>query len=134
MILHQHAADFLVRGGGAEQHAVRHDNGRAPAGLQELQEQRHEQKLGLLGLDDGEQVFRGGLVIERARERRIGQHEAIAVGIARMLLRQRILVADVGIIDAMQRHVHRADPQHGAVEIEAVEHLLVEMVARRFFL
>jgi len=51
-----------------------------------------------------------------------------------MFLRQRILVADVRIVDAVQRHVHRADAQHGAVEVEAVEHLLVEMVARDFFL
>jgi hypothetical protein len=119
-----------VRGGGAKQHAIRHDHRRAATGLQQLQEQRHEAQLGFLGLDDREQVFRRGLVIKRARERRIGQHEAVAVGIAGMLLRQRILVADVRVVDAVQRHVHRADPQHGAVEIEAVEQLLVEIVAR----
>ena len=50
-----------------------------------------------------------------------------------MFLRQRILVADVRIIDAVQRHVHRADAQHRAVEIEAVEHLLVEMIAALLF-
>ena len=46
-----------------------------------------------------------------------------------MFLRQRILVANIRIFHAVQRHVHRTDPQHGAVEIEAVEHLFVEMIA-----
>lgn len=101
MVLHQHAADFLVRGGGTEQHAVRHDHGSAATGLQQFQEQRHEQKFGLLGLDHREQVFRGGLVIERAGERRIREHKGIAIGIAGMLLCQRILVADIGTVDAM---------------------------------
>jgi hypothetical protein len=40
----------------------------------------------------------------------------------------------IGIVDAVQRHVHRADPQHGAVEIKPVEHLLVEMIAGLFLL
>jgi hypothetical protein len=101
-----------------------------PPGFSSFKNSAMKRSSVFLVFDDREQVFRRGLVIKRARERRIGQHEAVAVGIAGMLLRQRILVADVRVVDAVQRHVHRADPQHGAVEIEAVEQLLVEIVAR----
>ena len=41
---------------------------------------------------------------------------------AGMVLRKRIAVADVGVLDAVQQHVHAADAQHGVVEVEAVEH------------
>jgi hypothetical protein len=37
---------------GAEQHTVGHDHGGAPARLQQTEEQREEEQLGLLGLDD----------------------------------------------------------------------------------
>ncbi len=47
-----------------------------------------------------------------------------------MILRQRIAVADVGVVHAVQEHVHAADAQHGVVEIEAVEHALVEVLAQ----
>ncbi len=47
-----------------------------------------------------------------------------------MILRQGIAVADVGVVHAVQEHVHAADAQHGVVEIEAVEHGLVEVLAQ----
>jgi hypothetical protein len=53
LLFHQHAAQFLVRLAGAEQHAVGHDHRRPAAGLEQAQEQGQEQQLGLLGLDDG---------------------------------------------------------------------------------
>jgi hypothetical protein len=40
-----------------EQHAVGHDNRRAAAGLEQLQEQRQEQQLGLLRLHDPLEVL-----------------------------------------------------------------------------
>jgi hypothetical protein len=72
VVFDQHPADRLVRGRGAEQHTIRHDDGRAAAGPQQLEEQRHEQELGLLGLDQRQQVFRRRLIIERAGEGRVG--------------------------------------------------------------
>jgi hypothetical protein len=46
-----------------------------------------------------------------------------------MVLRQRVFVADVRIIDAVQRHVHAADAQHGVIEVVTVKHVVVEMFA-----
>lgn len=51
-----------------------------------------------------------------------------------MLLRQRIPVADVGVVDAVQRHVHAANAQHGRVKIKAVKQLVVKMPAQRIIL
>ena len=34
---------------------------------------------------------------------------------------------DVGIINAVQHHVHGRDTQHGGVKIEAVEHVVADM-------
>ena len=48
-----------------------------------------------------------------------------------MVLRQRVAVADVGILHAVQQHVHAADAQHRVVEVEAVEQIMME-VAREF--
>ena len=44
---------------GAEQHAIGHDDGGAAAGLEQAQEEREEEQLGLLGLDDLLQVLGG---------------------------------------------------------------------------
>ena len=48
-----------------------------------------------------------------------------------MFLREGVAVADVGIFDAVQKHVHAADAEHGVVEIEGVEKFVVKMVAHR---
>ncbi len=53
-----------MRLGGAEQHAVGHDDGGAAAGLEQSQEQREEEQLGLLRLDDLQEILRRVLVIE----------------------------------------------------------------------
>ena len=90
MLLDQHPAQLLVRLGGAEQHAVRHDDGRAAAGLEQAQEQGEEQQLGLLGLDDLQQVLGGVLVVEGAGEGRIGEDQGIVFLVAGVVLGERV--------------------------------------------
>jgi len=127
VVLDQNLPQRLVRGRRAEQHSFGHDHRSAPADLQEPQEQREKQEFGLLGLDDLLQVLRGRLVIERAGERRIGEEKAVAVLLARNVLGEGIARLNHRIFDAVQNHVHRADAQHGRIEIEAVKRALVEM-------
>ena len=45
---------------------------------------------------------------------------------------ERVAVADVGVLDAVQQHVHAADAEHGVVEVEAVEHVVVEVLRCSF--
>ncbi len=120
----------LVRVGRAEEHAVGHDDGGASAGLEQAQEEREEEQLGLLRLDDLLEVLGGVLVVEDAGERRIGQDQRVFLLLARVVLRERVAVADVGVLHAVQQHVHAADAQHGVVEVEAVEQLVVEVLAQ----
>ena len=47
-----------------------------------------------------------------------------------MVLSQAVAIADVGVVDAVQHHVHAADAQHGGVEIKAVEQAVMEVLAR----
>ena len=117
--------------GRAEEHAIGHDDGGAAAGLEQAQEERHEEQLGLLGLDDALEVLGGGLVIEAAGEGRIGEDEGVLLRVVLVALGQRVSVADVGVFHAVQEHVHAADAQHGAVEIVAVEGALVKSAAAR---
>ena len=117
-----------MRLAGAEEHAVGHDDGGAAAGLQQAQEEREEEQLGLLGLDDLQQVLGGVLVVEGAGEGRIGEDQGVLLLVAGVVLRERVAVADVRVLDAVQQHVHAADAQHGVVEVEAVEHAVVEVL------
>ena len=116
-------ANGLVRRGRAEEHAVRHDAGAAPAHLQHLQEQRKEQQLGLFRLAELEQIGAHDVVIQRALERRICQNEGIHVAV-RILVGEAVAVLDEGVVHAVGHHVHRADAQHGAVHVVAVEHVV----------
>jgi hypothetical protein len=59
----------------AEQHAVRYNDRRPPAGFQETQEERKEQKLGFFGLDHLEQILGRAFIVQRARERWIGENK-----------------------------------------------------------
>ena len=77
------------------------------------------------------QVLGGVLVVERPGERRIGEDQRVFFLLACVVLRQPVAVADVGIFHAVQQHVHAADAQHGVVEVETVEKLVME-VARQF--
>ena len=116
-----------------EEYAVGHDDGGAAAGLEQAQEQGKEQQLGLLCLDDLLQVSGGGLVVETARKRRIGEDERVPLsvvpGCRQVGLGQRVPVADVRILHTVQQHVHAADAQHGGVEVVAVEGAFVEPAA-----
>ena len=76
----------------AEQHAVGHDHRGASAGLQQAQEEREEEQLGLLGLDDGQQVFGRVLVVQAAGKRRVGVNQRVGLFIVGVVLRQRVLV------------------------------------------
>lgn len=42
---------------------------------------------------------------------------------------QGVLVADVRAVHAVQHHVHAGDTEHGGVEVEAPEHLAVDVLA-----
>jgi hypothetical protein len=92
LLFHQLAAQFLVGLAAAEQHAVGHDDRRAPAGLEQAQEQGQEQQLGLFGLDGLLQVLGGVFVVQAARKGRVGQDEAVGLGIARRAFGQRVAV------------------------------------------
>ena len=121
-----------------EEYAVGHDDGGAAAGLEQAQEQGEEQQLGLLRLDDLLQVLGGGLVVETARKRRIGEDERVPLGVVpcgrQVGLGQRVPVTDVRILHAVHQHVHAADAQHGGVEVVTVEGALVEPAAGLAFL
>src|SRR5436309_13593572 len=110
-----------MRRAGAEQHAVGHDHRRAPAGLQEPQEKRKEEQLGLLGLDDLEQVLGGVLVVEAAGKGWISEYKRVSFFVASVILCERVAVANIRILYAVQQHVHAANTQHGVVEVIAVE-------------
>jgi hypothetical protein len=75
-----------VRLARAEQHAVGHDDRRAAAGLEQAQEEREEEQLGLLGLDDLQQVLGRVLVVEAAGEGRIGEHQGVFLLVAGVVL------------------------------------------------
>ena len=77
------------------------------------------------------EVLRRGLVVEAASERRIGQDQGVALGVPGRALGKRIAVTDVRLLDLVEQHVHAGDAQHGAVEVEAVEHAVVEVTALR---
>ena len=127
LFLDENLAQGLVRVGRAEEHAVGHDDGGASAGLEQAQEEGEEEQLGLLGLDDLLEVLGAVLVVERPGKRRIGEDERVFFLFARMVLREGVAVADVGVFHAVQEHVHAADAEHGVVEIEPVEEVVVEM-------
>ena len=111
-----------------EQHPVRHDDGSAPARLQQAQEQRQKQQLGLLGLNDPLQILRRVLIIKRPGERRVRQHQRVGLFLAGVVLSQRVAVADIRVLHAVQEHIHAPDSQHGRVEVEPVERVLMKML------
>ncbi len=130
LLLDQDSAQGPVRFARPEEYAVGHDDGGAAAGLEQAQEQGQEQQLGLLRLDDLLQVLGGGLVVETAGKRRVGEDERVPLGVVpcrrQVGLGERVPVTDVRILHAVQQHVHAADAQHGGVEVVAVEGALVE--------
>ncbi len=77
MVLDEDPAQFLMCLGRAEQHAVRNDDRSASARLEQLEEQRQEQQLSLLGPDDTLQILGRALVVQAARKRRVGQDQRV---------------------------------------------------------
>ena len=69
LVLDEHPAQLLMRLGRAEQHAVGHDDRGAAAELEQAEEQREEEQLGLLGLDDLLQVLRASPRSRASRRR-----------------------------------------------------------------
>ena len=129
LLLDKGLAELLVGIGRAEEDSIGHDDGGAATGLQEAQEERHEEEFGFFGFDDLEEVFGGGLVIEATGEGRIGEDEGVFFRIVLIALGEGVLVADVGVLDAVEEHVHAADAQHGGIEVVAVEGVLIEAAA-----
>ena len=117
LLLDQDRAQGPVRLARSEEHAVGHDDGGATAGLEQAEEEREEQQLGLLGLDDLLQILGGGLVVEASCKRRIGEDQGVHLRVIVVRLSQRIPVADIWVLQAVQQHVHTADAQHGVVEV-----------------
>jgi hypothetical protein len=91
-----------MRGAGAEQHAIGHDDGSTATGLEQAQEEGEEEQFGLLGLHYLLQVLSTVLVVERAGEGRIGQDEGVFLVLPGVLLGERVTVDDVGIFHAVQ--------------------------------
>lgn len=69
-------------------------------------------------------------MIQRPGEWWVGEDQAVSSRFARVVLGERIPINDMRTFYPVQHHVHRPDAEHGAVEIEAVEHRLVEMFAQ----
>ena len=44
-----------------------------------------------------------------------------------MVLGEGVAIPNIGILDAVEQHVHAADAKHRVVEVEPVEHLVVEV-------
>ena len=109
--------------GRAEQNAIRDDAGAASADFQHPQEQGEEQQLSLFGLAELEQVGGNNVVVQTALEWGICQNQAVSVLVG-VLVAQAVAVLDERVVHAVGHHVHSADAQHGAVHIEAVEHVV----------
>ena len=106
----------------AEQHAVRHDGGHLAVGLEHGQHVLHEHEVGLLALfghphGEAAGVFDVLLDVVLA-EGRIGEyavetHQLVVVGLV-LGAAQGVFLADDGMVDAVQQHVHLADGPGGA--------------------
>ena len=109
LLLDQDRAQGPVRLARSEEHAVGHDDSGASSCLEQAEEEREEQQLGLLCLDDLLQILGDGLVVEASRKRRIGEDQRVLLRVIVVGLGQRVLVADVWVLHAVQQHVHAAD-------------------------
>ena len=117
VLLDELLADLDVGVGGAEQHAVGHDDGGAAAVLQQAQEEVQEEDLGLLALGRQRGVHVGR--VDRALERRVGEDHVVGPLFGEGL-GERVGVAEVGRGDAVQHEVHAADAEHGHAGVVVV--------------
>ena len=121
----------------AEQHAVGHDGGHLAVGLEHGQHVLDEHQVGLLALlrhPDGEAAGIFDVLLDVVLgEGRIGEHavEALELAVLVHVLRAAdgVLLADVGVGDAVQEHVHLADGPGGAVALLAEEREIARVAA-----
>ena len=128
VLVDQRLAEIDMGVGGAEKHAVRHDDRTASAQLEHFEHLSDEKQLGLLGFHDLEDRGVDVRVVETALERGIGQDQvksvvrelriAVGEGVA-----ESVLIVDARLFDPVEHEVHRRDAEHGHVEVEPVEHL-----------
>ena len=116
VVLDQLPADRRVRLGRAEQHAVRHDAGAAPARFEHPQKQREEQQLRLFRVGDGLQIVVDALGVDGALKGRIGEADGVFVADL-VLLGNAVAVVDLRRADGVQHEVHGGDAEHGAVGV-----------------
>jgi hypothetical protein len=128
LFLHEHLAQGLVRVGRAEEDAVGHDDGGASAGFEQAEKEGQEEQLGLLGLDDLKEVLRAGLVIERARERRIGQEQGVFLLLAGVVLGERGRRGRPGGRALLRAIVVAIDCRNGCVMVCAVNAIHIKQV------
>ena len=120
-------ADGFVGRGGAEEDAVGHDAGAAAAHPEHPQKQGQEQEFRLLGLADLEEIGGDDVRVQTPLEGGVGQDQGIPVPV-RVLVGEAVPILDEGVVDAVGHHVHGADAEHGPVHVEAVEHVVEEVV------
>ena len=121
----------------AEQHAVRHDGGHLAVGLEHGEHVLHEHQVGLLarlGHPDGEAAGILDVLLDVVLgEGRIGEHavEAHQLAVLVLVLRaaEGVVLADVGVRDAVQEHVHLADGPDAAVALLAEEREVARVAA-----
>jgi hypothetical protein len=70
----------------------------------------------------------GACFIQRAGEGWIGEDQAVLVFLVSALFRERIAILHVGVLHPVEEHVHRANAQHGFIEIKAMEQAMVEVL------
>ncbi len=85
------------------------------------------------GLDLAEQRHMHVLVVQAPLKRRVGQDDIEMVGSQlleafRKIVAQGVLVMDVRSVDAVEQQVHGGDAQHGHIEIESVEHAVLDVL------
>ncbi len=106
-----------------EEHAMGHDGGHFPVGLQHGDHVLHEHEIGLLPFlrqPDGEAAGILDVLLDVVLgEGRVGEDAVEAAKFAALIglvlrVAQGVLLADVGVLDAVQEHVHFADGPGGA--------------------
>ena len=85
---------------------------RRDAGLEQAGGSARETATRSSGLDDLLQILGGGLVVEASRKRRIGEDRAYFSASSSSVWASEILIADIWVLHAVQKHVHTADAQH----------------------
>ena len=103
---------FLAQGnmgsGGSEEHTIGDDARTTTAQLQHTDEETHKEQLRLFGLGECQEGIVDHLIVESAREGRIGHDEAVTT-LEGVLIGEAVLCADIGIVDAIEHQVHRTD-------------------------